>query len=470
MSLIKQDPHLLTDDNQAIAALCTPRGSGALALIRISGSDAIDVADSVAQLSSGKKLRDVASHTVHHGRIITKHNEIIDEVMFIIMYGPKTFTGQHTVEITCHNNHFIIEQILDLLIGNGARLAQAGEFTKRAFLSGKIDLIKAEAINEIINAPTELALRQSMSTLQGSLSHHIYTLEIELVNLLGYVEASFEFLDEEQRTLNFNQTIIDRTNDLINKIKTLKVTFANQKQIRDGIRIAILGVVNAGKSTLFNALIKKNRAIVADMAGTTRDSIESSLYHKGNFLLFIDTAGIRQTHDHIEQQGIERSFTEAAAADIILLTIDATKNLNTEQLEQYVTLLEQYRKKIIVVINKIDENNQQFQFQNQDIPTVKVSAKSSMGIDTLQEIIDTKIQTLFAQLHSPFLLNQRHFKLLTEIELRLESIAKEFENSLHYELVAYKLKDLLEKTSLLTGRNVSEQVLDTVFNEFCVGK
>lgn len=481
---INPKAHLLTDDQQAVVALCTPRGSGAIGLIRISGVNAVNVACHLAKLSSGDVLSAVSSHTIHHGYVVgptvgqsqsSPASEIIDEVLFLLMRGPRTFTGQDTVEITCHNNQFIIQRIIDLAVEYGARHARAGEFTKRAFLGGKIDLLQAESINDLIHAQTELALRQSMSQLHGSLSQSLANIEKQIVGLLGYVEASFEFLDEEQRDLDFDQAIKDRTYDLLRQIAEIKAHFAQQQQIKEGVRIALLGIVNAGKSTLFNAILKKERAIVTDIEGTTRDSIETNIYRNGNFWLLIDTAGIRQTDDIIEQKGIERSFSEAAASDIVLLVIDATRPLTPLQYQQYVAIVAQYSEKILVVINKVDELAGSYQHSAtlsflSNLPTIALSAKNKKGVDSLEEAIEKKIQQLFAQLNSPFLLNQRQFKLLTEIEVGLENIANSYSDGIHYELIAYQLKDLLEKVSELTGKNISEHVMDMIFNEFCIGK
>ena len=472
-----QTSHLLADDAQAIIALCTPRGSGAIALIRLSGVNAIDVADLIARLSSGNTLAQSPTHTIHHGYVIDQKNknQIVDEVIFLLMRGPRTFTGQDTVEITCHNNQFIIEQILNLAVAHGARPAGPGEFSRRAFMNGKIDLVQAESINELLSAQTEHALKKSMSMLTGSLSQAVSHIQAELINLLGYVEASFEFLDEEQRDLDFNQAIMQRTQSILDYVNEMKAHFAHQKQVKEGIRIAVLGAVNAGKSTLFNALIKKERAIVADVAGTTRDSIEACVYSNGNFLLFIDTAGMRQTDDVIEQKGIERSFAEAASADVILLVVDATRTLTFQEVEQYQALINEYGAKIIVVVNKIDIQSSakeacQLPTSWSNLPVMRVCAQLSMGINELHKSIESKVQELFAQGNAPYLLNQRQFKVLTEIGSRLEFIANSYSGGIHYELIAYKVKDLLEKVSELTGRNVTEQVLDTVFSEFCVGK
>jgi len=472
MTPLKKQTHLLTDEQQAIVALCTPRGSGAIGLIRISGSNAVDVVDRIARLSSGKKLADLSTHTIHHGHVIAS-SQIIDSVLFLLMHGPRTFTGQDTVEITCHNNPFIIEKIIDLAIQAGARQARAGEFTRRAFLNDKVDLIQAESINDVIHAQSELALQKSMTQLEGSLSQVFTKIYHGLFNLLAHVEASFEFLDEEQRDFDFDSLFAKQLDTLLVQIQSIKKDFSLQQQIKQGIRIAILGSVNAGKSTLFNALLNKERAIVSDIQGTTRDSIESTIYRDGAFWMMIDTAGIRQTGDVIEQKGIERSYDEAKQADIILLVIDGSCKLTQQQREQYQSLATNYKNKIILIINKADalleENGKKDQFLA-GFDRVFVSSKNRLGIQVLENSIEQKKNNLFSLLESPFLLNERQYKVLTEIEQSLKNIANNHSVCVQYELVAYQIKDLLDKVSELTGRNVTEQLLDTVFDQFCVGK
>ena len=268
-------------DSDTIIAQCTPRGSGAIALLRISGLQAFTIVDKFSLLASKQKISDVSSHTIHYGQIIDLNNEVVDQVMFIVMRAPKTFTGENVIEITCHNNPFIIEKIISLSIENGARLAQPGEFAKRSFLNGKIDLIEAEAINELLNAHTQESLKKSLANLEGSFSNFIQKIEIKLMHCLALCNASFEFLDDE---IEFESQIKEEISNIVDDIIELKKTFNKRQQIKEGIRIALIGSVNAGKSSLFNALLNKERAIVSSIAGTTRDSIEASVFTSDYFL------------------------------------------------------------------------------------------------------------------------------------------------------------------------------------------
>lgn len=487
-------------DEQTIIAQCTPRGSGAIALLRISGATAILVADVITKLASGKKLNDLPSHTIHYGTVIDADGKAVDSVLCMLMRAPRTFTGQDTVEITCHNNQFIIEEIISLAISKGARLAQEGEFTKRAVINGKIDLVQAEAINELIHAQTQLALKQSLAQLSGSFSSWLAGIETELMKSLAFCQASFEFLDEEMEFGNQIGTMIDTVTHAIVEIKK---TFSQQQHIRQGVRIALIGSVNAGKSSLFNALLNQQRAIVNAQAGTTRDSIEAGLYKNGNFWTLVDTAGLRQTSDMIEQEGIRRSFEEAHKADIILLAQEANKELSTEEEIVYMQLQEKYGHKIIFVKTKCDlaqsfdtsgpkrPDTQDVYMENKINNTkinplshilsaaesrvskdcVFVSAKTRTNIDVLEQLIQQKIATLFADIASPFLLNQRQYNLLLALENKLNDIQTMLSsNQIAYELLAVHLNDAIAHLAELSGKEISEASMDMVFREFCVGK
>ncbi len=458
-------------DETTIIALCTPKGSGALALLRLSGNNAVEVADRIAFLPGNKKLIDALTHTIHYGWVIDDHGNRLDQVLFLVMHAPNTFTGQHTVEITCHNNPFIIQSIIAQAIARGAQPALQGEFSRRAVLNNKIDLTQAEAINELIHANTHNALKKSLAQLQGSLSSWLTSFEKDLIKALALCEASFEFIDEE---MEFNEQILAIINHTLTTIASVKKSFDAQQQIRQGIRIALIGSVNAGKSSLFNALIGKERAIVTEIAGTTRDVIEAGLYKNGNYWTLIDTAGLRHTDDRVEREGIQKSLVEAKAADVIVLVIDSSRAMTSDEQAVYQELIGEYANKIIVVHNKSDiqidaactfaPTHRDSQF------SVSVSPKTDHNLGTLEQLIEKKIGILFAQADSPFMLNQRQFNVLLNFEKKLLEIRPMLAGAVQYELVSYHLNDALATLSELTGKSISEQGMDAVFREFCVGK
>ena len=452
-------------DQQTIIAQCTPSGSGAIALLRICGNQAVEIASFISVLASGQKLIDQQTHTIHYGSCVQVHGAIIDHVMFFLMRGPKTFTGQDTVEITCHNNPFIIEEIITRAISCGARLAQEGEFTRRAVLNKKMDLIQAEAIRELIHANTQLALKKSLSQLSGSFSNWVTQIEQQLLKALALSEASFEFIDDE---ITFGQEIHVGINAVIDDINTIKKTFNQQNHIRNGIRIAIIGSVNAGKSSLFNSLLNRARAIVTPIPGTTRDVLEAGMYKQGTYITLLDTAGLRQTDDIIEQEGISRAQQEAQTADIILLVYDGSQLLCEQELKEYRDLYNSYKNKVIVVQNKADLAPADINLF--DVPALTISTLTKLNIEKLELVIDNKIRQLFESIESPFLLNQRHYNVLLGLEKKLITLQSMLSGSIDYELVSYEIKDVLEELTELTGKTISEQGMDAVFKQFCVGK
>jgi len=459
-----KDIIFLAPDQETIIAQCSPTGSGAVALLRMSGNNAIEVADKLSTLASKKQLSELPSHTIHFGWVTDKVGSNIDQVLFLLMHGPKTFTGQDTVEITCHNNPFIIQNIIDRAIEAGARLAQNGEFTKRAFLNGKVDLVQAESINDLIHSQTQMALKASLAQVSGSLSLHIQKIEKDLLRAFSLSESSFEFIEEDE--IEFGTQIKQIIEKNIQAIEKLKQNFNQQKQIKEGIRIAIIGSVNAGKSSLFNTLLQQQRAIVTNIAGTTRDSIEAGIIRNDNFITLVDTAGLRQTENEIEKEGIQRSFDEAKKADIILLVFDASRTLHQEEKSVYQDLQNQYEHKIILVNNKSDVTSDASANKN----TIKVSCLQNIGIETLEKEIDKKITELFSKIESPFLLNKRQYNLLSGLENKLQEIFPMLTTNIDYEIVSYHLKDALSHLSEFTGKTISEQSIDLIFKEFCIGK
>lgn len=457
---------LYTHDDDVIVAQCTPSGPGALALIRISGIEAVSAADEFCLLASGKKIKDCMTHTIHFARVCNESDEIIDQVMVTLMRGPKTFTGQDTVEITSHNNQFIVEQILARAISVGARMAQPGEFTRRAVLNDKMDLLQAEALNELIHANTQQVVRQALCQLEGSFSSWIGSIEHELLRASAFCQASFEFIDEE---MAFDEQIRHTLKTILSIIATIKRTFSIQQHIRQGVRIALIGSVNAGKSSLFNTIIGTQRAIVSPQAGTTRDTIEAGLYRNGAYWTLIDTAGLRQTADSIEQEGIKRSHAQADMADIVILVIDSSRVLTPAELVQYNLLYERYHAKAVVVYTKSDMPHVSNDFECADQP-ISLSNVTHEALDVLEAKLSAKIDQLLAQAASPYLVNQRQYHLLLGLEQQLNTIEQQLTGPIAYELLSYHLNDALALISEITGKSVSENTMDAIFRQFCVGK
>ena len=456
---------MLPLDDVPIIACCTPRGPGAIALLRISGIEVRACVDSFTRLASGKTVLDVPTHTIHYGTVFDDEKSPIDQVMIIVMDAPRTFTGQDVIEITCHNNPFVIDAIIEQALKKGIRLAQEGEFTKRAFLNKKIDLVQAEAVQELIGAQTQQALKGSLAQLQGTLSQWIVTLETSLIRALAWCEASFEFLDEEQEFANQIEASIKI---VIAQIEELKKSFPMQQQIRQGVRIALLGSVNAGKSSLFNALLHQQRAIVTDIAGTTRDVIEAGLAYGGNNWTLVDTAGLRNTADTIEQEGIKRSLEEAHKADVILLILDGSRPLTSQEQEVYTNILDNYPSKTVLIHNKADLPAHPNPLLTK--AAVAVSSLPGHSLNSVNKILEEKIAMLFGINELPFLLNQRHQSLLLTLEQKLQATLPLFQGTIPYELISYHLQDAITCLTELTGKSISEAGLDMVFKEFCVGK
>ena len=454
---------MITD---TIVAQCTPSGSGALALIRLSGSKALFIATDASRLSSKKILSQVTTHTIHHGWIVDNTNHKIDEVLFFIMHGPRTFTGENTVEISCHNNPFIIENILNRLIECGARLAQPGEFSRQAVENNKLDILQAEAIKELIHAHSQESLKLSLQQISGSFSQTIGALEKPMIQAIALCEASFEFLEEE---MDFSHQMIDVLNEIEKEVNRITLLFDQQKQIREGIRIALIGSVNAGKSSIFNALIGKQRAIVTNIAGTTRDVIESSFYKDGLYWTIIDTAGLRQTDDIIEQQGIERSYEEAKTADIILLIIDSARITTEQEKTIYNTIHTEYPEKSIIIHNKSDLTNHVTWPKNTS-KIIALSAQTGNGLDQVKQAIEQKISLLFNQHSSSFLLNKRHYNLLHSFSIELNQAQHILKTNKEYELISLHLQKAISLLSELTGKSITEKAMDSIFKDFCIGK
>lgn len=453
--------HQVTD---TIIAQTTPSGAGALAVIRLTGPDAFACAAKVAKIAQGD-LTTVASHTIHYGYVVDSDAQPIDQVLFLAMRAPRTFTGEDTVEICCHNNPFIIQRIIKRCCQSGARIALAGEFTQRSVVNGKIGLTQAEAINELVHAQSEQATKAALAQLQGTLSAELERIEDLLQQVLMYCQASFEFLDDDSVT--FDSTIRELLETINRESERLISIHQQQKLVREGARVALLGSVNAGKSSLFNALVGKDRAIVSAIAGTTRDAIETTIYHEQAFLTLVDTAGLRQTDDIIEQEGIRRSYAEAEQADIVVLVIDSARPMTPAEIAIYQDLFARHQDKTIMVRTKSDLSS----VSNDTLPTgIHISSIQRTGIAELHEAIIKKLIERVGTNNAPFLINQRHMQVLDRVKEVVTEAIKRSQIVVEYELLYADIQNCSALMSQLTGRSVNEQVMDAIFRQFCVGK
>ncbi|MCL4380292.1 tRNA uridine-5-carboxymethylaminomethyl(34) synthesis GTPase MnmE [Candidatus Dependentiae bacterium] len=454
--------------DKTIIACCTPQGAGAIALLRLAGPAAIAIADAMAFLPGNKRLAMQTSHTISFGSVITAEGKEIDQVLWLLMREPKTFTGFDTVEITCHNNPLIIQQIIELALVAGAQPAGPGEFTQQAVVNGKIDLLQAEAIHDLIKAQSHQAAKQYLAQLGGTLSSWMHELTEELLLILAWCNASFEFIEEEGA--EFGIQIRQRLQLLQQKIATLLAQQPAKRHLQEGFRIALVGTVNAGKSSLFNTLLQQPRAIVTNIAGTTRDSIEAQLYTAEHRITLVDTAGLRTTDDIIEQQGIERSFHEAATADLLLLVIDSGAVITPAQEEIYRRLIKEFGHKALVVYNKSDIGCHTMPCIAWPTTALTVSSVTHDGIAELKKLITEKLTALADACTAPYLINERQYQALTIVQREIAQLLTMTEAGFEYELVAIHLQEIIAELEQLTGKTVSEQAMDKIFKEFCVGK
>lgn len=444
--------------SSTIISQCTPSGSGAIALLRISGPDAFIIADKFLRLLKKEKVSDQASHSIHFAKAHIGE-QIIDHAMALIMHAPKTFTGENVVEITCHNNPLIIEALVQEAIKYGARQALPGEFAQQAVLNKKIDFIQAESINELIGARTPEAINISLGQLQGSLSSKINSIQNQLLQALALCESSFEFLDDE--SISFDNQIMDILKQTNSEISKIKSSYDIQKQVRQGYRVTLLGSVNAGKSSLFNALIEEEKAIVTPVAGTTRDVIESTVVIDGQTITFVDTAGLRETTDLVESIGIKRSREEAIKSDLILLVRDYSE----PEEQDYQNILKEFSNKIIQIQSQIDKTDI---IKKDNI--MPVSTVTNTGIEELKKHILERLANLKQSGETIFLLNKRHYHNLTAAQLHINKAIEMLEKNPAFELISISLNEAIQSLGQLTGQTVTHEVMDMIFRQFCVGK
>ena len=464
-------------NTETIVALATASGAGAIAIIRLSGKDAISIADEVFESVSKKKLSDQKTHTVHLGHIVDGL-KTLDQVLVTIFKNPNSYTGENVVEISCHGSTFIQQQIIQLLLRKGAKMAEAGEFTLRAFLNGKLDLSQAEAVADLIASDNEASHQIAMQQMRGGFSNEIAKLREELLNFASLIELELDFAEEDVE-------FADRTafNELITRIdfvlKRLIDSFAVGNDIKNGIPVAIVGEPNVGKSTLLNALLNEERAIVSDIAGTTRDTIEDELVIKGIEFRFIDTAGIRETSDVVESIGIQKTFEKIEQAQVVIFLFDGLK-FQVSSFD-YITEIEKVKNKyplkpILVLVNKIDlltENeissiNKQLKTLN--LTLLKVSAKQKTGIDELKETLLSFVNTGALRNNETIVTNTRHYDALLKAQEEIQKVKHGLETNISSDFMAIDIRQALFYFGEITGQVTNDELLGNIFANFCIGK
>lgn len=456
--------------DDTIAAIATAPGEGGIGIIRISGEKSLDVAQSIFKSKTDKLIKDYNARTLIYGYVVNDE-AIIDEVLLAYMKGPRSYTGEDVIEINCHGGFISVKKILELILSKGVRLAEQGEFTKRAFLNGRIDLSQAEAIIDVIKAKTDTAHEVAQSHLEGALANKIKDLRFKVTEVLAHLEVSIDFSEEDVEEITYS-TLEEKAEELKNEIKNLYDTAESGKILRDGLKTVIVGKPNVGKSSLLNAILGENRAIVTDIAGTTRDVIEEFVNIKGIPLKIVDTAGIRETEDVVEKIGVEKSKESFNTADLVIMVLDSSKHLENEDIE----ILEELRgKKVIVLLNKMDlDSNIEIDKIEEYVPSddiIKISALRNEGIEKLHEKIEAMVYKGSVTSSSNLMItNTRHKDALLKAYESINDAIGAIEQRMPYDFIEVDFKNIWDYLGYINGDTVREDLLDTIFANFCIGK
>ncbi|WP_394664942.1 tRNA uridine-5-carboxymethylaminomethyl(34) synthesis GTPase MnmE [uncultured Chryseobacterium sp.] len=460
-------------NNDTICALATANGVGALGIIRVSGDEALVV---VQKSFPGKNLSKQKSHTIHYGYFMDGE-EAIDEVMLSIFLAPKSFTTENSVEIAFHGSPHIGKRILETLIKNGARMAKAGEFTLRAFINGRIDLSQAEAIADVIASENEASRKVAINQLKGGITNEISFLRTDLLNFVSLIELELDFAEEDVEFAD-RSALVGLLNKIEVKLNSLIESFQYGNAIKNGTAVAIIGKPNAGKSTLLNALLKEERAIVSNIAGTTRDTIEEVLHIKGHAFRLIDTAGLRETMDEIEAIGVKKAKEKVENANILVYLADAATEDFSEDIEM-IKSLQRDDLKLIICATKIDEvspatyEKVEDIFRNaisQEFDFIKISAVENQNIQDLKNELSSYVEQLKASENNVVITNQRHFEALQKSLEAVQKVKEAITFQISTELLAYELRNALEHLGEISGEVTNDEVLGNIFSKFCIGK
>lgn len=452
--------------NDTICAVSTPPGLGAIAVIRISGDQTFEIGDKILS----KKISSADGYTNHYCKFLNKET-VVDEVMVAVFKGKKSYTGEDTLEISCHGSLFIQQKILEIILLNGARLAEPGEFTLRAYMNGKMDLTQAEAVGDLINARSSASHRLALDQMKGGFGKNIKFLRDQLIEFAALIELELDFSEEDVEFAD-RKKLKNLVEDIQVKIKSLADSFQHGNAIKNGVPIAIIGAPNVGKSTLLNALLKEDKAIVSEIAGTTRDVVEDVLTIDGVMYRFIDTAGIRNTSDKVESMGIERSYDRAVNAHVVLFLIDAGSDIEIEKriLESFIDKTSIDINKILLVINKTDLNENVAADYFDKYQTVSISAKEEKGIDDLIKNIQ-KVASIKQWENQDFIVtNARHFEALRKSNEALVRVLTGLNEQVTNDFIAMDIRDATHHLASIIGEVDHEDLLDHIFSNFCIGK
>ena len=455
-----------------IAAISTAPGIGGIGIVRISGEKCFEILEKIFVPKNMEDIESVEGYKIKYGKIIhpvTK--QIIDEVLVSFFKAPKSYTMENMCEISSHGGIIVLRKILELCLDNGAELAKPGEFTERAFINGRIDLTQAEAVIDIINAKSAREAQESANQLEGFLSKKIKAIREKVMGIMVDIEANIDYPEYDIEEVS-NKTAIEKLTDIQNDLEKLSKSFENGKIIKEGIKLAIIGSPNAGKSSLLNAILKEERAIVTDIAGTTRDIIEEQITIDGIPFKIIDTAGIRDAENKIEQIGIEKSKKAANDSDVVLAVFDNTRELNNED-KEILKLLE--TKKSIIILNKIDlqENNLEKceEIKKTNRKVIKISIKEERGLDLLyKELVDMFNLNEINSDNELMITNLRHQQLINKAIESTRMALNDLKSDMPIDIISINIKQVLEHLGEITGDNVSEDIIKSIFSKFCLGK
>ena len=468
--------------NDTIVALATPSGAGAIAVIRVSGPQAIEIVAPLFNSKSKKDLREQATHTLHLGNIMDDAR-IIDEALISIFHGPKSYTGEHTIEISCHGSQYIQQEIIQLLIRRGCRSAEAGEFTLRAFLNGKMDLSQAEAVADLISSENAASHQMAMQQMRGGFSNEIQKLRQELLNFASLIELELDFAEEDVEFANRDefQNLVTRIQQVLKKLID---SFAVGNVLKNGIPVAIVGEPNVGKSTLLNALLNEERAIVSDIAGTTRDTIEDEMSIGGIGFRFIDTAGIRETKDIIEGLGIKKTFEKISQAQVVIYLLSADKfRIESTEIQVEISKIHNQfpQKPLLIIVNKVDTLDSDAQDKLQkELEVISnsveksqfllLSAKTGLGVEELQQKLLEFVNTGELRNNNTIVTNSRHYNALLSALEEINKVQQGLNDNLSGDLMAIDIRQALYHFGEITGEITNDDLLGNIFANFCIGK